>query len=111
MAEGAVEDGFVTRPKVPFAGIGAELDVRDGAQLGRLLQLLCVDLVIRGERPRRSRVGRANVDERHSGSVGSERVAHHRHPGLGVCDDRPLARLEPSVRKGMARATYSSSES
>jgi hypothetical protein len=99
VGEGAVEDGLVDGPEIPFGGIGAELHVGDGPQSRRLLQLFGVDLVVRRQGSRRPRVGRADVDEHHMLGVGAKRVAHHREPRLRVSDDRALARLDPLQQK------------
>jgi hypothetical protein len=99
VAERAVEDRLVAGPQVPLAGVRPELHVGDGAELGGLLQLLGVDLVVGGESPGGPGVGRADVDEGHVARIGSERLAHHRHSGPGVGDDRALADLEALLEK------------
>jgi hypothetical protein len=99
VAEGAIEDRLVAGPEIPLVGVGAELDVRDRPQRRGLLQLLGVDLVVGGQGPGRARVSRADVDERHLSGGGSERVAHHGQPRLGVRDDGSFARLDALPQK------------
>src|SRR6185437_12044467 len=94
MGERAVHECLVARPHLPFAGLWPELDIRDHSYRCRPLELVRVDLVIGGERPRWARVGRADVDEGNSRGVWSQRLAHRGKARARVADDGPLAGIE-----------------